>query len=280
MSLLPYPRLTPWVIRLAMLNGVVLLLLETLFTSPALHAALAFDPAAAFAHPWSFVSYMFVHGGFMHLALNLLGLVVFGSAVESRMGSRQFILFYLYCGIFAAGISMILGRMMDVGPFVGASGAILGLMVAFAMFWPDAEMLIFPLPVPIRAKTLVTVVIGIELVLALRAHSDGIAHPAHLGGALAGWIFLRVQHLSRREPAEPARSVERVVMVQSGASDEPERRAPATPVRKRPRIEVDAMAVELDRVLDKISAQGLSSLTVAERSFLDEASKRKQRGVH
>ncbi|MBA2627823.1 MAG: rhomboid family intramembrane serine protease [Gemmatimonadales bacterium] len=280
MSLLPYPRVTPWVVRLAVLNGVVLLLLETLFTSPALHAALSFSPAAAFTHPWAFVTYMFVHGGLGHLAMNLLGLFIFGSAVESRMGSRQFILFYLYCGVFAAGISLLLSRMIDVGPFVGASGAILGLMVAFAMFWPDAEMMVFPIPIPIRARTLVAIVIGIDLVLAIRSQSDGIAHPAHLGGALAGWLFLRVQHLSRRDPAEPARSVERVVMVQSGAGEEPEPRRTPTPVRRRPRVEPDLMAAELDRVLDKISAQGLSSLTVAERRFLDEASRRKQRGVH
>ncbi len=281
MNLLPYPRLTPWVLRLLVINAVVLLLMETLFTSPLLREALAFAPVGALARPWTFVSYMFVHGGLGHLLANSIGLFVFGAAVESRMGSRSFILYYLYCGVGAAVFALLLGNFMQVDAFYGASGAILGVMVAFAMFWPDAEMLVFPIPTPIRARTLVTVLIAIDLVLALWPRGDGIAHPAHLGGAMAGWLFLRLQHLSRRAPTEPARSVERVVMVQSGAGDEPEGRTPATPLPRRPRPQAaDTTGAELDRVLDKISAQGIASLTPAERRFLDDAAKRKQRGVH
>ena len=106
-----------------------------------------------------------------------------------------------------------------------------------------------------------------------------MAHPAHLGGAVAGWLFLRLQVLSRRAPVEPARSVERVVMVQSGAAEEPERRVAPTPVASAaaPHDGCHRYA-ELDRVLDKISATGIASLTPAERRFLDEMSRRKQRG--
>lgn len=280
MSLLPYPRLTPWVLRLLVINAVVLLLMETLFTSPELRQALAFTPDTALTHPWTFATYMFVHGGFGHLLFNSIALFVFGAAVEGRMGSRQFILYYLYCGVGAAIFAMLLRNFVHVAPFYGASGAILGVMVAFAMFWPDVEMIVFPIPVPIRARTLVIALIAIDLVLALWPRNDGLAHPAHLGGAIAGWLFLRLQLLSRRGPVEPARSIERVVMVQSGAGDEPERRVTPTPLPRRPRPDAETSGAELDRVLDKISATGIASLTAAERRFLDEVSRRKQRGVH
>jgi len=279
-SLLPYPRLTPWVLRLLVINAVVLLLMETLLTSPELRQALAFAPDLGLARPWTFVSYMFVHGGFGHLLFNSIALFVFGAAVESRMGSRQFLLYYLYCGVGAAIFALLLQNFIHVDPFYGASGAILGVMVAFAMFWPDAEMLVFPIPMPIRARTLVIALIAIDVALSLWPRNDGIAHPAHLGGAVAGWLFLRLQYLSRRAPVEPAHPVERVVMVQSGAAEEPERRVAPTPVPRRPRPAADSSGAELDRVLDKISATGIASLTPAERRFLDEVSRLKQRGVH
>ncbi len=280
MSLLPYPRLTPWVLRLLVINAVVLLLMETIFTSSELRQALAFTPELALGRPWTFVSYMFVHGGLGHLLFNSIALFVFGAAVESRMGSRQFILYYLYCGVGAAVFALLLHNFISVGSFVGASGAILGVMVAFAVFWPDAELMVFPIPVPVRARTLVLVLIGIDLVLSLWPRNDGLAHMAHLGGAVAAWLFLRLQYLSRRAPVEPARPAERVVMVQSGGAEEPERQVIPTPVPRRPRPAPDSTGAELDRVLDKISASGIASLTPAERHFLDEVSRRKQRGVH
>jgi hypothetical protein len=105
--------------------------------------------------------------------------------------------------------------------------------------------------------------------------NDGVAHLAHVGGALFGYLFFRLQSFSRRRPSEPARTVERVVMVQSGAS-EPERRTPVTPLRPRRRIDSDPVAAEVDRVLDKISEKGISSLTPAERRFLDEVARQKK----
>jgi hypothetical protein len=95
-----------------------------------------------------------------------------------------------------------------------------------------------------------------------------------VGGALFGYLFFRAQLLSQRSAASPAR-VERVVMVQSGSA-EPERRTPVTPMRPRRGIESDPVAAEVDRVLDKISEKGISSLTPAERSFLDEVAKQKK----
>jgi membrane associated rhomboid family serine protease len=272
----PSYRITPWVGRFIIANAVVLLLLMTLFTSPEAFRLLQFSPQTAFIRPWSFVTYMFVHGGLLHLAANMLMLFVFGTAVEGRMGSRNFLAYYLFCGVGAAVFSLLLAGIMPIGPFVGASGAVLGVAVAFAMFWPDAELIVFPLPVPIKARTLVMGLVALDLISSQLWPNDGIAHVAHVGGALFGYLFFRVQSLSRRAPAQPARTVERVVMVQSGSS-EPDRHTPVTPMRPRRRVDSDPVAAEVDRVLDKISEKGLSSLTAAERRFLDEVAKQKRK---
>jgi membrane associated rhomboid family serine protease len=272
----PSYRITPWVARIIIANAVVLLLLMTLFTSPGLFEALQFSPRTALTRPWTFVSYMFVHAGLLHLLGNMLMLFVFGTAVESRMGSRNFLLYYLFCGVGAAVFSLLLAGLMPIGPFVGASGAVLGVAVAFAMFWPDAELIVFPIPVPIKARTLVIGLVVLDVVGSRLWPGDGIAHMAHVGGALFGYLFFRAQLLSRRSAAPPARTVERVVMVQSGSA-EPERRTPVTPMRPRRGIDSDPVAAEVDRVLDKISEKGISSLTPAERKFLDEVAKQKRK---
>jgi membrane associated rhomboid family serine protease len=272
----PSYRITPWVGRLIIANAVVLLLLMTLFTSRDVFRFLQFSPQAAFTRPWTFISYMFVHGGLLHLLANMLMLFVFGTSVESRMGSRHFLAYYLFCGVGAAVFSLLLAGILPVGPFVGASGAILGVAVAFAMFWPDAELIVFPIPVPIKARTLVIGLVALDVLGSQLWPNDGIAHIAHVGGALFGYLFFRVQALSRRAPVQPARTVERVVMVQSGSS-EPERQTPVTPMRTRSRPDSDPVAAEVNRVLDKISEKGISSLTAAERRFLDEVARQKRK---
>jgi membrane associated rhomboid family serine protease len=274
----PSYRITPWVVRFIIANAVVLLLLMTLFTSREVFQFLQFSPRTAFTRPWTFVSYMFVHAGLLHLLANMLMLFVFGTAVESRMGSRNFLMYYLFCGIGAAVFSLLLAGFMPIGAFVGASGAVLGVAVAFAMFWPDAELIVFPIPVPIKARTLVIGLVALDIIGSQLWPSDGIAHIAHVGGALFGYLFFRVQWLSHRSPPQPARAVERVVMVQSGSA-EPEHHTPVTPMRPRRRVDTDPVAAEVDRVLDKISEKGISSLTAAERRFLDEvARQKKERG--
>jgi rhomboid family protein len=277
MNLSPSNRLTPWVGRLIIANAVVLLLLMTVFTSPALRQALWFTPGSALRQPWTFVSYMFVHAGLLHLAGNMLMLFVFGPPVEHRLGSRAFLLYYLYCGIGAAVLSLLLSGVLPGAalPFAGASGAVLGVGVAFALLWPDAELFVFPLPTPIKARTLILVLVGLDVVFSLLMPRDGIAHLAHVGGAAFGYLFFRLQSLSRRSPHPPPRAVERVVMVPSGSA-EPEQHTPPAPIRPHGRAEADPIATEVDRVLDKIGQQGLASLTPAERRFLDEVSRQKK----
>ena len=276
MSYLPVPRVTPWVGRLIAANAVVLLLLETLFTSPEIRSALAFNPDAVLTRPWTFLSYMFVHGGLLHLVFNSIGLFVFGGPVEQRLGSRNFLLFYLYCGIGAAIFCWLLSLAMPITPFVGASGAVLGLAVAFALFWPDAKLIVFPIPVPISARTLVIALVALDLFFALLSRQDGIAHLAHVGGALAGFLYFRLQGFApARVPQR--RPPERMVRTARVPRETAARRRPSPASEPSKRTTPDARAgasAEMDRLLDKISASGMASLTPTERRFLDEFARR------
>src|SRR2546425_7211892 len=120
--------LTPWVRRLLVANLLVFLVQSTLFTNPDYSTAFAFSPQTAWEHPWTFVTYMFLHAGILHLVLNMLMLFFFGSSVEDRMGGRVFVLFYLLCGIGGAGAAVIFMQIVPGGQKNGASGA--GLAVA------------------------------------------------------------------------------------------------------------------------------------------------------
>lgn len=286
------PRITPWVGRLLAINAVVLLLQQTLFTSPAVYDILQFSPTIAFQRPWTFVTYMFVHGGLMHLLGNSLALFVFGPTVERRMGSTPFLAYYLYCGIGSAIMALaltVLGVSLAAVPFVGASGAILGVAFAFARFVPDAELLIFPLPVPIKARTLVWVLVALDVGGMFLLPGDGIAHVAHLGGIGAGWLYFVARGIARPNdtPALPSFSPRAPVTV---AVDDSARRrratasapAPVAPAREPtpapPTDLLGAEAREIDRLLDKMSASGggLDALTPDERRFLDTVARRRR----
>ncbi|MES2123474.1 MAG: rhomboid family intramembrane serine protease [Gemmatimonadota bacterium] len=279
----PLGRITPWVGRLLAINAVVLLLQQTLFTSEALTEVLRFDPAAAFQRPWTFVSYMFVHGGLLHLAGNSLALFVFGPIVEHRLGPSRFLIYYLYCGIGAALFSLALwySGFLPVSPFIGASGAVLGVAFAFARYQPDAELMIFPIPFPITARKLVWLLAGLDVFGALLG-SDNIAHFAHLGGLGAGWLFFALQNIT--QPGEPRRlpaMAPRVPVAARGngaaqpASVRPRSEPASAPAPEPPGV---SEAAEIDRVLDKISASGIASLTADERRFLDSVAQRRRGG--
>src|SRR3989440_10328326 len=191
--------LSLWVRRLLVANLLVFLIQKTLLVDPNFLKAFGFAPLLAWMQPWTFVSYMFLHAGVLHLAFNMLMLFVFGPSVEDRMGGRTFFLFYILCGIGGAAFSFLLAQWVPVGLILGASGAVLGVTVAFAWYWPNHPVFIFPLPDPIPAKWLATFLVGVDLVLAwLGALSqagitDGVAHLAHLGGVATALLYLKGQ---------------------------------------------------------------------------------------
>ncbi len=270
--------LTPWVRRLLVANLIVFLFQATLFTSRGFSETFGFVPLFALQRPWTFLTYMFLHAGPLHLAFNLLVLFMFGGAVEDRLGSRAFIWFYLLCGMGGAALSFLLMQLVPIRvPIVGASGAIYGVMVAFAWHWPDAPIYMFPFPVPIPAKWLVTFAFAASLLLALPPFGggDGVAHLAHLGGMAVGFLYLKAQdvrlgraerHLRRvSEPSVLATPVPRGRGARGGGGSAPQPKSRAAPD--------DRAHAEIDRVLDKISATGIESLTPAERKFLFEMSR-------
>jgi membrane associated rhomboid family serine protease len=276
------PRLTPWVGRLMVVNAAVLLLLQTVLTDPSFVDVLQFLPATALSRPWTLLSYMFVHGGVVHGLLNMLLLFAFGPPVERRMGGRGFILFYMYCGVGAALLALGLSSFMDVPTMIGATGAVLGLGLAFAFAWPEAELVLLPFPFTITAQTLILLLGGATLLVALSV-DGGIAHLGYLGGMAAGYLFLRIQGVAsrknRREPRAPARRPVMAPMPVRQGSPAVDLRPAIARLQPQPSPE-EYPAEEVDRVLDKISAFGIQSLTPDERRFLDEVSKRKRSDLH
>lgn len=145
---------------------------------------------------YQLLTYMFMHGGWDHLFFNMFALWMFGCAVEKAWGTRRFLVYYLVCGI-GAGVLQELaqffqyGLMPAMGLTVGASGAIYGILLAFGMTWPESRIFIFPIPVPIKAKWFVCIYAAIELFSAMATSGDGVAHIAHLGGMLFGYLIIR-----------------------------------------------------------------------------------------
>jgi membrane associated rhomboid family serine protease len=263
--------MTPWVRRLIVANLVVFLLQLTIFVDPWFAATFGFAPLAALARPWTFLTYMFLHANFLHLTFNLLALFVFGPQVEERMGGGAFLRYYLLCGLGGAALSLILGWSFGrLNPVIGASAAVYGVLLAFAWASPDQPIYVLLLPEPIPAKWLVTFIVAISLVLALLPTSDGVAHLAHLGGFATGFLYLKIAdwRLGRAE-RHLRRASQPSVLVHPG------RAARASDAPKPPRrAERDPAQAEIDRVLDKISARGIESLTPAERRFLAEMSRK------
>jgi membrane associated rhomboid family serine protease len=262
--------LTPWVQRLIIANAGIYLL--QMMMHPILTNQLMFVPAAILTRPWTIITYMFAHGGFWHLALNMLVLFFFGPPLEARWGSREFLKFYLICGMGGALLSF---TAPNIG-IIGASGAIFGVMLAFAMNWPDQPIYIWGI-LPVKAKYLVGFFTIFSLMQMVGGSGGNIAHAAHLGGFAAAFIYLKFSGpggafggLGRMMSRKRLRVV---------PDEEPRRPAvrtgpPPGSARRRTGGGEDQLLDELDRVLEKISTEGMSSLTPQERRLLDEVSRR------
>jgi membrane associated rhomboid family serine protease len=262
---------TEWVKRLLIANAVMFVITGLAF--PALVRLLAFVPAEILYRPWTPFTYMFVHDGFFHLLFNMLALFFFGPPLEERWGGTAFLKFYLLTGFSGAILSLFFPNY----PIVGASGAIYGVMVAFALYWPDNPIYIWGI-FPVKAKWLVGFLVGFSLIASIGGTGSGVAHLAHLGGAISAFLYLR----SRWAPgawgatpkARPSRRPRQWNVFSSAKEEKPAE--PSRPKRSpvRSASEIGRSLDEVDRILDKISSEGLSSLTAEERRMLDEASRR------
>jgi membrane associated rhomboid family serine protease len=244
-------------IRNLLIANVALYLLEILpWIGRWVHGLGVLVPSLAFgsAQLWRLVSYMFLHdpGGIWHLAFNMLALWMFGVEMEQMWGTRRFVVFYFLCGIGAAVVSVFTWNT----PIVGASGAILGVLTAYAFHFPHRRILmffIFPVPVWIA----VAIIGAISLVFATSG-AGGIAHLTHLGGILVAIIYLKAY-----EPVMARASHRR----ERREEKQMRHRAEETMSRARYFEEV------IDPILKKINEQGMESLTRQERKELQKASR-------
>lgn len=242
--------MTPIVRALLIANVAAFLLQEPL---SGLANALVFVPALALVRPWSVVTYMFLHGDLMHLLFNMIALFFFGPRVEQRILSRHFAALYFLSGITGALLSVAFSPGSAI---VGASGGVFGVMLAFAWFWPHERIFIWGvLPVPARVLVILTTLFA--LWSGFGGTGGGIAHFAHLGGYLGAFLFLlwldrrRTAFKRRATAADPgdARRVARYRAIDLASVHEVNRG-------------------EVERILDKIGAEGLKSLTPQETGFL------------
>ena len=170
----------------------VLMLVLTYLNNPLMCRLFALNPISFIWKPWQLVTYMFMHGGLGHLFFNMYTLFIFGSVLENVWGTKKFLTFYFVTGIGAALVNI--GVQYLTGSFaltVGASGAIYGVLMGYAMLYPDSMLtLIFP-PVSMKAKWFVLIFAGIELLLGISNNpADNVAHFAHLGGLIFAFLLL------------------------------------------------------------------------------------------
>lgn len=166
-----------------------------------------FYPASPFFKPWQILTHMFMHGGFWHIFFNMYSLLMFGSILERSLGPKKYLIFYFVTGLGAValhtGVEWLQARVFIANgiaqayqqllmtPTLGASGAIYGVLIGFAMLYPQARLtLIFP-PIPVTAKWLVIIFAAIELFSGINGIQSSVAHFAHLGGMLFGWLLIR-----------------------------------------------------------------------------------------
>jgi membrane associated rhomboid family serine protease len=239
---------TPWVKRLITANVVVFFLqLNLQWLTPRFELI----PAYIFVRPWTAVTYMFLHAGLGHILFNMLGLYFFGSRVEERLGSNRFFALYMISGISGALLSFFSYN----AHIVGASGAVFGVMLAFARFWPREVIYIWGI-LPVEAGVLVVVMTIISLVSGYQG-GGGIAHFTHLGGFAGAFLYL--QWLDRTKGTR---------QFQRQATPKVADGTLANWRRVDPKAVHEVNRDEVNRILDKIGKTGIGSLTAQEKTFL------------
>jgi membrane associated rhomboid family serine protease len=203
---------------------------------------------------WQIFTYMFLHGSFLHILFNMLFLWMMGSEIERYWGSREFLKYYLITGCGAGVVNVVVQPGLTT-PTIGASGAIFGLIIAFALSFPDREILLYFF-IRMKAKYFAVLVGGLEILALLLMPRAPIARFAHLGGLVIGYIYIKRERwiylIKRKTGSMQGRIVEAQVE------------------RERKRLLENRR--EMDRILDKINTEGMGALTEKERKFLSEQS--------
>lgn len=256
---------------------------------------------------YQFLTYMFLHGGFTHILFNMFALWMFGSVMERVWGPKKFLFYYIVCGVGAGiiqelvqyadymiqglaayqyvnagGVQMTTGTYINLWTTIGASGAVYGILLAFGMIFPNERLFIIPFPFPIKAKWLVTGYVALELFSAMSGPGDGVAHMAHLGGMLFGFLLIRYwqkhpdssQRFGRSHGQEFFDNLrhkfdERQRNSHMKAEPTGGRRETDEEYNMRQRKNQE----EIDAILDKIRRSGYDSLTKEEKQKLFDQSR-------
>lgn len=179
-------NLTPIVKQLLRINVIVFIVTYLLHVLrlPIAENFILFNVQSEYFRTFQLITYMFLHSSIMHILFNMLGLVTFGPDIEERLGSKKFLQYYLIMGI----VSGLCHAIFISNPVLGASGAIWGVMMIYALFNPNTILHLYFL-IPVKVKYIVGVFFSIELLLALTGSNDGVSHIAHAGGALTGMVI-------------------------------------------------------------------------------------------
>ncbi len=195
-------RITPIVKHFIIIN-VIMFALTLLAENFMMEKFALFYFNSPFFKPYQLISHIFMHGGFMHILFNMYSLYIFGSVLESVWGGKKFFIYYMVTGIGAALFHLFITYLrIESGvldpylaaliPMVGASGAIYGLLLAYGVLFPNNVLTLFFPPVSLKAKYMVFVFGGLEFLLGVGGSGDGVAHFAHLGGMLFGFVILMI----------------------------------------------------------------------------------------
>ena len=235
---------------------------------------------------WQLITYQFMHGSFTHILFNMFALWMFGMEIENYWGTKKFLTYYLLCGVVAGLFQLFLTPLLgsSAAVTIGASGAVYGVLIAFGLMFPDRYIFLYFL-VPVKAKYLIGFLIVLEFMLVDSAQSN-VAHLAHLGGALAGFLFILFDKsidvpLKRMlNISSGYRSGSNFQNPFSGLSDKFKRRtqniedAKYYDINQKKDEETNITQEEIDKILDKISESGYQNLTEREKKILFDASKK------
>ncbi len=231
-------------------------------------------------YPWQLFTYMFMHANFLHLFFNMFALWMFGMELENLWGSKKFLGYYLLCGVGAGIAHLVFTPLITVpSPTVGASGAVYGILVAFGLIFPDRPIFLYFL-FPIKAKYFILLYMVIELISL--GNSDGIAHFAHLGGAVVGFVYLLITQ-SRFSFSKLFSEFKRPDQKPEGKANiyirhryyDKFRDVSDADYESGKEEDDDKVSQErIDEILDKISREGYKNLTEEEKKILFEASKK------
>jgi membrane associated rhomboid family serine protease len=261
------PKLTP-VVKGLIVSNVVVFVLQTVTldrTGVSLYFCLVPRLLLRKAFAWQLLTYMFLHGSTWHLLLNMVGLWMFGSDIESRLGARRFVGLYFLSGV-GAGLCYAATSWgaRAVAPMLGASGALFGVLISFAMLFPDRlVMLMLPFPLTVKAKHAVLGFAFLEILSVISAARDNVAHFAHLGGLAFGYVYMKAKF----QLALPYAFAERF----SSAFKRLWHSRKAAKYKYRPIDVEEFISREVDPILAKISQYGIGSLTRREKRILKKA---------